>query len=206
MKKTRILLADDHAIVRMGLASLLGMESDIEIVAEAADGEEAVAKARRTKPDVIIMDLMMPKLDGITATGKILKSNPEVKIIILTSYGSSNGLAHAIETGAVGAVLKNSAENDLVIAIRTVCDGKTFVSREIQDQIAADPPVANLTKRQLEILDSIVRGLSNADIAKQYNISEITVKNHLTSIFAKIGASSRTEAATIALRKHLLKI
>lgn len=204
MERIRILLADDHAIVRMGLVSLLGMEDDLEVIAEACDGTEAIAQAKRLRPDVVIMDLMMPKTDGIAATAALKEALPDTKIVILTSFGSSDGITRALNGGASGALLKNAAENELVPAIRAVCAGKTFVSKEIREQIAADPPVTNLTKRQLEILESIVRGLSNADIARQLGISEITVKNHLTSIFARIGASSRTEAATIALRKHLI--
>lgn len=206
MGKIKILLADDHAVVRMGLISLLSMEQDLDVIAEARDGNEAISRAVASHPDVAILDLMMPKCDGISATEEIRKVLPNCKIIILTSFGTSDGIAKALKTGANGALLKNSAEVELVPAIHLVLDGGEFISKEIQEQFAIDPPIESLTKRQIEILESIARGLSNDDIAKQYGIAKITVKNHIQAIFTRIGASSRTEAATIALRKHLLKI
>ena len=206
MGKIKILLADDHAVVRMGLISLLGMEQDLDVIAEARDGNEAISRAVASHPDVAILDLMMPKCDGISATEEIRKALPDCKIIILTSFGTSDGIAKALKAGANGALLKNSAEVELVPAIHLVLDGGEFISNEIQEQFAIDPPIESLTKRQIEILESIARGLSNDDIAKQYGISKITVKNHIQAIFTRIGASSRTEAATLALRKHLLKI
>ena len=206
MGKIKILLADDHAVVRMGLISLLSMEQDLDVIAEARDGNEAISRAEASHPDVAILDLMMPKCDGISATEEIRKVLPNCKIIILTSFGTSDGIAKALKAGANGALLKNSAEVELVPAIHLVLDGGEFISKEIQEQFAIDPPIESLTKRQIEILESIARGLSNDDIAKQYGIAKITVKNHIQAIFTRIGASSRTEAATIALRKHLLKI
>lgn len=206
MKPIRVLLADDHAIVRMGLASLLGTKKDIEVVGEAEDGEAAVRKSLKLVPDVVIMDLMMPKKDGVAATYEIHSHLPGTKIMILTSYGTSDGIAHALEAGASGALMKSTEFSEFVAAIRTIAAGGKVIAPEIERQLAEDPPVPGLTPRQSEILHSITRGLTNADIAKQLGIREDSVKEHVNAIFVKLGASNRSEAATIAMRKHLLKM
>ena len=205
-QKIKVLIADDHAIVRMGLASLLGTKKDIEVVGEAEDGESAVRKAIKLEPDVVIMDLMMPKKDGVAATAEIHRQLPDTKIMILTSYGTSDGIAHALQCGANGALMKSTEFSEFVAAIRTIVGGGRVIAPEIERLLAEDPPVPDLTQRQAEILHSIMRGLTNADIAKQLSIREDSVKEHINAIFAKIGATNRTEAVAIALRKHLLKI
>ena len=203
--KIKVLIADDHAIVRMGLASLLGTKKDIEVVGEAEDGEETVRKALKLTPNVIIMDLMMPKKDGVAATAEIHRHLPETRIMILTSYGTSDGIAHALAAGASGALMKSTEFSEFVSAIRTLAAGGRVVAPEIERQLAEDPPVPDLTPRQSEILHSITRGLTNADIARQLGIREDSVKEHINAIFVKLGASNRSEAITIALRKHLVK-
>ena len=203
--RIKVLIADDHAIVRKGLASLLGTKKDIIVVGEAEDGEEAVQKAVKLTPDVIIMDLMMPKKDGVAATAEIHRLLPETKIMILTSYGTSDGIAHALEAGASGALMKSTEFAEFVSAIREIAAGERVVAPEIKRQLAEDPPVPELTPRQTEILHSITRGLTNADIAKQLGIREDSVKEHVNAIFIKLGAANRSEAITIAMRKHLLK-
>ena len=204
--KTRILIADDHAIVRMGLASLLERERNIEIVGEATDGKEAVSAVPRLSPDIVIMDLMMPKMDGISATQEICRRESPPKVIVLTTYTTADGISQALANGASGALLKGEADTELIPAIGAVAKGRQYVSRTVKQLLASDPPAPSLTDRQLDILQSVTRGLTNKDIAKQFGISEITVRNHLSVIFEKIGAASRTEAASIALRKQLLKI
>ena len=203
--KIKVLIADDHAIVRMGLASLLGTKKDIEVVGEAEDGEETVRKALKLTPNVIIMDLMMPKKDGVAATAEIHRHLPETRIMILTSYGTSDGIAHALAAGASGALMKSTEFSEFVSAIRALAAGGRVVTPEIERQLAEDPPVPDLTPRQSEILHSITRGLTNADIARQLGIREDSVKEHINAIFVKLGASNRSEAITIALRKHLVK-
>lgn len=203
--KIRVLIADDHAIVRMGLASLLGTEPDIEVVGDAENGKVALSKALATKPDVVIMDIVMPKMDGSAATVEIKRFLPETKVLLLTSFGTANGISHALAAGATGALMKNSDFTELVTAVRTVASGGRAISPEIEHFIEADPPVRELTKRQSAILESVVRGLTNDDIAKQFSIQRSSVKDHLTAIFAKLGAANRTEAISIALRKQLLK-
>lgn len=202
----KVLIADDHAIVRMGLASLLGTQRDIEVVGEAEDGESAISKTVELNPNIVIMDLMMPKKDGVVATKEIHELLPDVKILILTSYGTSDGIAHALAAGASGALMKSTEFSEFVAALRKVMGGERVVAPEIARQLAEDPPVPKLTPRQTEILLSITRGLTNSDIAKQFGIREDSVKEHTNTIFAKLGASNRSEAVAIALRKHLLKI
>ena len=204
MKKIRILIADDHAIVRTGLSSLLGTQKDFTVIGEADDGETAVALARELNPDVIIMDYRMPKLDGATATEKIHSVQPDVKILILTSYGEAEGIARAIRSGATGAMMKTDDNDNLIAAVRNIANGNQILAPEIKRVMTENPPNQKLTNRQLQILDLLVRGLSNRDIADLLHIREDSVKKHANAIYAKIGAANRVEAATIALRKQLL--
>ena len=207
MKNTiRVLIADDHTIVRIGLRTLLGADKDIEVVGEAKNGEMAVKEALRLRPDVVIMDLMMPKMDGAEATAVLHERLPETKVIILTTFGSSDGIAHAIESGAAGALMKTADDAALISTIRSVAGGKTVISPDIKRLLAEDPPIPVLTTRQAEVLQSMMRGLTNRDIAKQLGIRQDGVNEHVAAILAKIGAANRTEAVAIALRKHLLKL
>ena len=201
----KILIADDHAIVRMGLTSLLSTQVGFEVIGDAEDGEMAVQKAVELKPDVIIMDIMMPKMDGITATAEIHKILPEAKIIILTTFGTSDGITSALNAGAIGALLKNAPNTELIAGIRTVVNGEQAISEEILRLMEEDPPAKALTARQKEILEGLTRGLTNKDIAKSLHIREDRVKEHVNAIFEKLGAANRTEAVAIAMRKQLLK-
>lgn len=205
MKETTVLIADDHAIVRMGLAALLEPESGIRVIGEADDGDVAIRKAMRNKPDIVIMDIMMPVRDGISATQEIKSRLPHTRVLILTTSTVSDDLSRTLEAGADGAITKSNANAQLLTAIRAIAAGKRWVSPEIEKQIATDPPVQKLTERQEQVLSSIVRGLTNADIAHQLGIREDSVKEHLNLIFSKIGAANRAEAVAIALRRHLLR-
>ena len=207
MKPTiRVLLADDHTIVRIGLATLLNAEKDIEVVGEAKNGDMAVKEALRLTPDVVIMDLMMPKKDGAAATAELHEKLPSAKVIILTTFGASDGIAHALESGAAGALMKTADDAVLVSTIRAVASGKTIISADIKRLLENDPPIPKLTPRQIEVLQSMTRGLTNRDIAKQLGIRQDRVDEHVAAILTKIGAANRTEAVAIAMRKHLLKI
>ena len=206
MNTIRVLIVDDHAILRMGLASLLNAKPGLEVIGEASNGLEGIRKTLKLNPDVVIMDLMMPKVDGVEATSRLKAEGSAAKILILTTFGTSDSIAHALEAGASGAVMKNCDFKELVSAIRTVAGGGTYVSPEIERILKNDPPIAALSPRQSEILQSIVRGLSHPDIAKQLGISVDVVKEHVEALFQKIGAANRTEAVSIALRKHLLKL
>ena len=202
--KIRVLIADDHAIVRTGLTSLLGTQKDFIVVGEADDGESVVDKAIRLNPDVIIMDYRMPQLDGAAATKKILSRHPDIKILILTSYSEAEGIARALRSGAAGAMMKTDDNDTLIAAIRDVADGNKHVSQEIERMLKESPQSEELTERQLQILDLVVRGLSNRDIAELLGIREDSVKKHANAIYAKIGASNRVEATAIAIRRQLL--
>ena len=206
MKEIRILIADDHAIVRMGLASLFGTQDGLKVVGDAADGNAAVRKTLQLKPDVVVMDLMMPGKDGATATAEIHEALPETKVIILTTFGTSDGIANALNAGASGALMKSDPTSNLVAAIRKVAKGGTAVSAEIERLMEEDPPAKALTPRQMQILEGLVRGLTNQNIATELGIREDRVKGHINTIFSKLDAANRTEAVAIALRKHLLKI
>ncbi|MBR3221774.1 MAG: response regulator transcription factor [Kiritimatiellae bacterium] len=205
MTKHRIVVADDHAIVRTGLVSLLETEPDIDVVGEACNGETAISMALRLKPDVVIMDLMMPDVDGIAATERILAAEPTIKVLMLTTSTVSDDLARALDTGVSGVITKNAEYAKLVEAIRDVAAGKIAVSSEVRRLIDEDPPAPKLTARQSDVLHSLTRGLSNQEIAKQFGIGRESVKEHIDSLYAKIGAANRTEAVAIAFRKHLLK-
>ena len=206
MKKTKILIVDDHAIFRRGLASLLNTVSEFSVVGEAEDGKMALARIDELNPDIVIMDLMMPVMDGTAATLEILRQHPETKILILTTFGSFNGLATALNAGAVGALLKNIDNDDLVTALQDVARGKTVIAPEIRQILKDDPPTPELSKRQQEILDLLVKGRTNGEIAAQLSLQEDSVKKVVNATFEKIGARNRAEAVAIALRKHLLKI
>ena len=204
--KIRILVADDHSIVRMGLVSLLETKDDLEVVGEAGNGETAVTKALKLTPDVVIMDLMMPKMGGAEATKAIHAQNPAIKVLILTSFGTSDEISRALDAGASGAIMKSATNGELVSAIRTVAAGKRVIANDIRRQSQGNPLTPSLTPRQLEVLNSVSRGFTNREIADQFGISPESVKTHLENIFARIGASSRSEAVAIALRNQLLKI
>ena len=206
MNKIKVLVADDHAIVRTGLVSLLSRPADIEVVGEASDGVAAVAKASRLLPDVVVMDLVMPKKDGVAATAELHKRHPEMKILILTSFGNSEDISKAFAAGASGALLKNVPNGEIVAAIRRIAAGRRVVSPDIELMLENDPPMPDLSPRQREILESITRGLTNAQIALQFDISPESVKTYIARLFEKLGASNRSEATSIAIRRHLLKI
>jgi DNA-binding NarL/FixJ family response regulator len=206
MSKIRILIVDDHAIVRTGLAALLGSIPDFEIVGEASNGSIAVSKAIKLNPDVIVMDLVMPKMGGVEATTEILSKLPDTRILILTSFGTSEELSRVFSAGATGAILKNTANSALVSSIRRIAKGNRVVSPEIENMLANEPPIPELSSRQRDILESLTRGLTNNEIAMQFEISPESVKTHIAKLFEKIGAGNRSEAVSIALRRHLLKL
>jgi len=205
MRRIKVLIVDDHAVYRMGLIALLETEPDFEVIGEADDGLSALRKASRLKPDVIVMDLMMPGMDGIAATRELRRQIPDAHVLILTTSTTSDDIANALKNGAAGAITKSDAPSNLVSAIRAVADGQASVSGEIRRLLAEDPPAPELSPRQLEILESITRGLTTPDISRLLGISPESVKMHTSALFSKLGVSNRPEAVAIALRKHLLK-
>ena len=206
MNPIRILIADDHALLRHGLATLISLHDDLAVVGEARDGREAVDLARKLTPDIVIMDLSMPLLDGVEATRQIRESLPSTKVLILTTFGTSVDIARAIQSGASGAFVKDSEDDELIDAIRTIAAGGKAFSGEIRTMLRKEPKPPELTERQREILRSVVGGQSSDAIAATLGISADAVNQHLDAIRKKLGAANRIEAVAIALRKHLLKI
>ena len=206
MKNIRVLIADDHSVVRMGLTALLKYQKGITVVGDAQDGAEAAEKAATLKPDVVIMDLMMPGTDGIEGTRRVRAASPESKVLILTTFGTSNEVGRALDAGAIGAIMKGADNDELIAAIRKAAVGDGTISSEIKQSLEVKASIPKLTNRQLEFLDWVTRGFSNPDIAKHLGISADAVKQHLNVVFQKLGASSRAEAVAIALREQLLKI
>ena len=205
LKKTKVMLVDDHAALRMGLAALLRSNREIDVVADVGDGASAVKEAVRTRPDVVLMDLMMPGMDGVEATQKVLEACPETHVVILTTFGTADGICQAMSAGATGALLKSVDYDDLVAAILDAAKGKRVLTPELEQILDSEPILPKLTSRQREVLDSMTRGLTNQDIATQLGISMPSVRDHLQGIFDKLGAANRAEAVAIALRRHLLK-
>ena len=204
MKKIKVLIADDHAVVRTGLATILNTEADIEVVGLAKNGIEAVETALAEKPDVVIMDIRMPVMDGAEATRELREKLPATKVLILTSFGEADGVALALKSGAAGAITKTAEDAELVTVIRNIASGGKYISPEIEKLLTESPPVPKLTPRQREILAYMTKGLTNVEIAKILNISKDTVEEHVNLLLAKLYASNRTEAVAIAMRKQLI--
>ena len=205
-KKIKVMLADDHLVVRMGLAAIISLEKDLTVVAEAENGEDAVRLAAEKQPDVIVMDLMMPKLDGAQATAQIVAANPEAKVIILTTFGGSIDVKRALDAGAKSALVKATSQQDLMDAIRRTAAGESVICSEIGNTIEADADTASLSDRQLEILTYVAKGLNNREIAEMVNVSRDCIKAHLKTIFAKLGVASRSEAAALAVNRNMVKV
>lgn len=206
MNEIKILVVDDHAVMRMGLSSILNANKGLSVVGEAEDGRSAIAMTAKLTPDVVLMDIMMPGMDGAEATAQIRKNFPDVKILIFTNYDAIDGIAHSLAAGANGAILKNIDYKDLVSTIRTIAKGGRIIAPEIQRSIRESPPVEELSERQLSILRSIIRGLTDADIALEHNMTANGVRDAITKIYTKLGAANRAEAVAIALRKQLLPL
>lgn len=205
VEKIRVLLADDHLVVRMGLAAIISFEKDLKLVGEASDGEEAVRKAAELRPDVIVMDLMMPLLDGASATARIRAANPEAKVLVLTTFGGSEEMKRALEAGAAGALVKGAQKKDLLSAIRRIAAGERVVSDEIARAIEMLPS-GELSERQIEVLRLAAKGLSNRDIAKVLGVSLDCIKEHLKLVFARFNAATRTEAVAIAVARGFVRL
>ena len=202
--KIKILLADDHQIVRMGLAAIIAAESDMRLVGEASDGNEAVKLARELKPDIILMDLLMPQMDGAQATASILASDPNTKILVLTTFGESNEMERAMDAGATGAIIKDTPRGELVAAIREVSEGRSVVSPGIAHVLKLRSEMRQLSSRQLEVLGYAAKGLTSKAISSKMGITADCVNGHLRAIFTHLKASSRTEAVATAVRLGMI--
>lgn len=200
----KILFADDHQIVREGLMRLIERESDLKIIAETDNGTDAVRLALQLRPDVTILDLRMPGLDGASAAVEILKRAPEAKIMLLTSFTTAADIKRALNAGALGAVIKDCPCEMLIDAIRSVANGEKFVSQEIANIMEEAKRLPALSPRQKDILRLVAKGFNNDEIASRIGITRHGVKAHLAIVFERIGASSRTEAASLAISAGII--
>ncbi len=204
----RILIADDHPVVRTGLQGMLAGEGDFEVVGEARDGREAVDKAAFLEPDVILMDLRMPVLDGVAATELIRAGRSETQVLILTTYDTDGDILRALDVGAVGCLLKDSPREELFRAVRAAARGETVLAPAVLSLVMSRmraPAAETLSDREVEVLRLVARGASNKEAARKLFISETTVKTHLSHIFTKLGVDDRTAAVTVALDRGILR-
>ncbi len=202
--KIKVLLADDHLVVRMGIAAIISFEKDLTVVGSADNGEDAVRLAREKRPDVILMDLMMPKKNGVDATIEILAENPSAKILVLTTFGTSQDIMKVMDAGAMGAIVKTSDQSEIIAAIRTVAAGGRVMSDEIRNAMSAASSTPRLSTRQIEVLNLVAKGFPNHDVARILGISVNSVKDHLKNIYSILDVSSRTEAASLAINLNLI--
>ncbi len=205
-KTIRILTADDHALLREGIASLIAIEPDMELVAQAATGREAIEQFRRHRPDITLMDLQMPDFSGIEAIIAIRSEFPDARIVVLTTYVGDVQVVRALKAGARGYLLKGNVHTDLLDTIRAVHAGRKRISPEVAAELAMHTTEDDLTARELEILRLIAKGNANKEIAAQLSIREDTVKSHVGNILEKLGANDRTHAVTIGLKRGIIDL
>ena len=202
----RVIVADDHPVVREGLRAILDAEPDLDVVGEAGSGAEAVELAARLRPDVVLMDLRMPGMDGVEATGRIAAAG-DARVLVVTTYDTDSDILRAVEAGATGYLLKDTPRRELAEAVRAAARGETVlappVARKLMSRVRL-PPVDAPTRRELEVLAEVARGRSNAEVGRALQISEATVKTHLVRVFEKLGVSDRTAAVTTAISQGLL--
>ncbi len=209
MAPIRLLVADDHPVVRDGLRAMLATQPDMELVGEAATGTEVVERARALRPDVALMDLQMPDLDGPAAIAALRKQAPEVRVLVLTTYGTDADITRAVEAGATGYLLKDAPREQLFGAIRAAAKGESVLSPSVATRVLGRmraPAEEALSPRELEILQAVARGLSNKEIGRRLYVSEATVKTHLLRIFDKLGVDDRTAAVTVALERGIIRL
>jgi len=204
--KIRVLIADDHVTVREGLAAIIGRQPDMSVVGEAATGREVVDLWRQRRPDVTLLDLRMPILDGVGAIVKIRQGEPSARIVVLTTYDSDYDISRAVSAGAKGYLLKDAKREELLECVRKVYAGEICISPTLVAKLAQGMSSESLTARELEVLSMLARGKSNKEIGMNLYISETTVKSHLRNIFTKLNVLSRTEAITVATQRGLIQL
>lgn len=203
----RVVVADDHAVMRAGVVALMAAEPTIRIVGEAGDGREAVELVERLAPDLALLDLRMPVLDGVAATAEIVARHPRTRVLILTTYDTDVEIERAVEAGAIGYLLKDATRQQLVAALHAACRGETVLAPRVAERLVSRmrrPAPVVLTTREVQVLNAVADGLSNVEIGKRLVIAEATVKTHLLRVFAKLDVSDRTHAVVTALERGLL--
>ena len=205
-RRIRILIAEDHLIARVGVTTIVNMQPDMTVVAEAASGQQAVELFRKHLPDVTLLDLRMPVMSGVEAAIAIRQEHPEARLIALTTYGGDEDIRRALQAGVQAYLTKDVLHDDLLKAIRAVHAGETFLPPSVAASLAAQLPGSVLSAREMEVLSLIVDGLANKQIAYKLNIAEHTVKNHVKNILAKLGVADRTQAATAAIQRGIIHL
>ncbi len=206
LNNIRILVADDHFIVRIGLVALVNTEPDMEVVAEAADGAQAVELFARFKPDLVLMDLRMPLKNGIEAATEIRSQSPAARVLMLTTFDGDEDIHRALQAGAQGYVLKSSTGGELIPALRAVASGQKWIPRDVANRLAFRKMFEDLTPREVQVLQHLAKGLANKEIANVLNISEHTAKDHLKNILGKLQVMDRTEAVTAAIQRGIIHL
>jgi len=204
--KLRVILADDHPVVRDGLAAIINQQPDMQVVAEAADGEEAIALFHREQPDVMVLDLRMPKRDGVAVVEQVLGVNPKARLLIMTTFDGDEDIFRCLSQGAKGYLLKDSPRQEILNAIRAVSQDQPYTSSSIAAKALQRMAKPNLTKREVDVIQLLAQGRSNKDIARRLSITEGTAKTHVKSILLKLDAISRTEAVTVAHKRGLVHL
>ncbi|MGD0910292.1 MAG: response regulator transcription factor [Terracidiphilus sp.] len=202
----RVLIVEDHHVVRQGLVSLLNVVEGMEVVGEAADGVEAIAQFRKHQPDITLIDLRLPRMSGVDAIQRIRMESPQARLIVLTTYDGDEDIYRALKAGAKAYLLKGMTTDELITAIRAVHAGKSHIPPAIAEKLAERMGVEELTPREMDVLEQIVAGKSNKEIADELGVSEATVKTHINSLLGKLGVTDRTQAATAAIRRGLVTL
>ena len=202
----RVLIAEDHLIARVGLATIVNAQPDMAVVAEAANGQQAIEQYRQHKPDVALMDMRMPVLNGVEAMAAIRREFPKARLVALSTYGGDEDIRRALQAGAQAYLTKDVLHDDLIKAIRLVCGGGSFLPEGVAATLAAQWPRPDLSGREMEVLTLIVKGLPNKEIAATLSIAEHTVKNHVKNILSKLSVGDRTQAATAAVQRGIIHL
>ena len=202
----RVLIVEDHNVVRQGLVALLNVVEGIEVVGEAADGQEAIAQIRRHKPDVTLIDLRLPRLSGVDVIERIRMESSHARFVVLTTYDGDEDIYRALKAGARAYLLKGMTSEDLIATIRAVYEGKSYIPPAVAERLAQRVGAQELTPREFDVLEQIVHGKSNREIAAELEVSEATVKTHVNSLLGKLGVSDRTQAATAAIQRGIVPL
>jgi two-component system, NarL family, response regulator len=205
-RKIRVVLADDHPVVRNGLAAMVDQQADMEVVAEAGDGDEAVALYQQFRPDVMVLDLRMPKRDGVAVVQQVMAANPKARLLIMTTYDGDEDIFRCLSQGAKGYLLKDAPRQEILSAIRAVSEDRPYTSSSVAAKALQRMAKPSLTQRELDVLQLVALGRSNKDIARRLNITEGTAKTHVKSILTKLDAISRTEAVAVAHKRGMIHL